>query len=44
MDSNHEHVTLAQTTPAYADPMQIDYSTNWVYVRKPSLGNCTMVP
>lgn len=36
--------TLAQTTPAYAGPTQIDYSTNWVYVRTPSLGTYTMGP
>jgi autotransporter-associated beta strand protein len=36
--------TLAQTTPAYAGPTQIDYSANWVYVRTPSLGTYTMGP
>ena len=36
--------TLAQTTPVYAGPTQIDYSANWVYVRTPSLGTYTMGP
>jgi autotransporter-associated beta strand protein len=36
--------TLAQTTPTYAGPTQIDYSASWVYVRTPSLGTYTMGP
>ncbi len=36
--------TLAQTSPAYAGPQQIDYSTSWIYIRTPSLATYTMGP
>ena len=36
--------TLSQSSPAYAGPQQIDYSTSWVYVRTPSLATYTMGP
>jgi YHYH protein len=36
--------TLAQTTPTYAGPTQIDYSTSWVYVRTGSLATYNMGP
>ena len=36
--------TLAQTSPVYAGPQQLDYSASWVYLRTPSLGTYTMGP
>ncbi len=36
--------TLAQTTPTYAGPTQIDYSASWVYVRTGSLATYNMGP
>ncbi len=36
--------TTAQTTPVYAGPQQVDYSSSWVYLRTPSLSTFTMGP
>lgn len=36
--------TLAQTLPVYAGPQQIDYSTNWIYLKTPDLATYLMGP
>ena len=36
--------TISQSSPVYAGPQQVDYSSSWVYVRTPSLGTYLMGP